>query len=419
MFRKLLFILLILVFMLSACAPQAAPVIEPTNLPAPTEIPPTPEPTNTFTPLSTNLTAGCVEVYDPNIDYFPEKMTVEIASGMRIEYHNNYKVVSIPMPWQDANESFRYILVQCGTPAPEGYADATFVEVPIHSIVAMSTTYLAQLDSLDLLDSLVAIDTSMYTSNPKIIEAVKAGKVAEVGSGQQLNIEAVLNLDPDVVMTYGGSGPDYDSHPKLIEAGQTVVLNADFMENHPLGRAEWVKFVAAFYNQEARATQIFNGVRERYTALANLAAASNTRPRVFANTPYSGTWYMPGGASYIARLLSDAGSQYVWADDTTTGTLYLSTEVVYEKAANADYWINISYTPTLEALKSADPRFADFSAFQNSRVYANDLRSTANGGNDFFESGAANPDVILADLIKIFHPDLLIDHALIYYFQVK
>jgi len=418
-------------------AKEAAPTEEPTAVPptvAPTETPeptaeptaaPTAEPTPTTAPtaepatLSANLTDSCVTEYDETVDYFPQKAVIEYASGFTIEYFNNYKVLTIPTPWQGAEEGVQYVLVQCGTPPPEGYAEATIVEVPVQSFVSMSTTYLPYVDQYGLIDRLVGVDNAAFISNENIRAKYDAGELAEIGSGGEVNVETAVDLNPDLIMTSASGFAEYDAHPKLAEAGLTVALNADYLDTTPLGQAEWGKYLAAFFNQEGAATEQFAEVVARYEALTALTADLAERPTVFNNTPFDGTWYMPGGNSYVAQLLADAGADYLWADDESTGSLFLDFETVFDRAAGADYWINIGFFATLDDLAAADERFTEFAAYQNGNVYNNDARVNEFGGNDYYESGAANPHLVLADLIRIFHPDLLPDYELYYYRQVE
>lgn len=400
----------------TAVDPTAEPVEEPEPTAVPTEAP-------AEEPLaeapSSNLTAGCVENYDASVAYFPEKTAVTHADGFTIEYFNNYKVVTVAAPWLGAEDSATYLLVQCGTPAPEGFDEAVTVEVPINSFVSMSTTYLPYLDAFGKLDTLVGIDFGSFAYNLTVQEMLAAGELVELGSGSTVNVEAALELEPDVIMTSASGSADFDTHPKLEEVGLTVVLNADYLDVTPLGRAEWGKFIAVFYNEEAQAEALFNDVVAEYEALTELTADLTERPTVFANTPFEGTWYMPGGQSYTAQLFDTAGADYLWNDDASTSTLFLDFESVFDRAAEADYWLNLGFVFSLADLEASDERFADFAAFQNGSVYNYDLRSNEFGGNDFFESAAANPQLVLSDLIKIFHPDLLPDHELVYYRLVE
>lgn len=364
-----------------------------------------------------NLTGSCVETYDPAVDYFPEKITVENAAGFTVDYFNNYKVVTVPQPWVGAEQAFQYVLLQCGTPAPEdpALADLPVIEVPITSIATLSTTYLPFLDLLGLVDTIVAHDEFDFVYNEHVRARIDAGDIAEIGSGPTVNIEVLLDLQPDVIMAFGIGSADYDTYPVLLDAGLPVVLNADFMENLPLGRAEWLKFLALFYNREADATALYDTLAGEYQDLAELAATAETRPTVFTDSAYEGTWYMAGGDSYTAHLLADAGADYIYKDDTSTASLYLSFETVLNDAADADFWVNANgfwFSP--EDALAADERYAEFAPYQNQQVYLNNLRMNDFGGIDYYETGVAEPQVILSDMIAIFHPELLPDHEFTY-----
>jgi iron complex transport system substrate-binding protein len=196
-----------------------------------------------------------------------------------------------------------------------------------------------------------------------------------------------------------------------------VVLNADFVENEPLGHAEWVKFIAAFFNREAIATAIHTDVTAQYTALTERVRNTSERPTVLTNVPWQGTWYVPGGNGYTAQMLADAGATYLWSEDESTVTQQLSFETVYDQARDADFWINVPWNNVAEGL-AADERFADFAALQQGQVYANNARVNEHGGNDYWENGVTHPHLLLADLIAIFHPDVLPEHDLIFYRQL-
>jgi len=193
------------------------------------------------------------------------------------------------------------------------------------------------------------------------------------------------------------------------------VINSDYLEQDPLGRAEWGKFIAAFFEKEAEADRLFDEMVARYQQAKALTSNLPTRVTVFTNTAYEGTWYMPGGESYIAILLADAGADYLFKDIEGSGAQPLDFEVVLERAKDADYWINVGALSELSALAAMDARYADFRAFQEGKVYTYSKRMNASGAVDYFESGAAAPDVILMDLIKAFYPDLLPEHEFFYY----
>lgn len=364
-----------------------------------------------------NLIDGCATAYDPDVDYFPDKVEVDYAQGFAVEYFNNYKLVTILTPWQGADETFQYVLVQCGTPAPEGFFASQVFEVPVNSFIAMSTSFLPHLDSQGVVDRLVGLDSFLYTSTPSVLERIEAGDIVEVGSFEP-NVEILLDLEPDLIMAQQFSaGPG--AYTVLGEVGLPVVLNADFVDTSPLGQAEWGKYIALFFNTEAAANAVFNGVAQRYESLAQQANDADARPTVFAASPYDGIWYMPGGQSYVARLLADAGADYLWAAYEGMGSLFLDFEVVLDIATDADFWVNLNqFWTTLDEALAADPRYGEFAAVRNGAVYNNNARMNPNFGNDYFESGVANPDLLLADLVAIFHPELLPDHEFVYYLRL-
>lgn len=416
-------LIFVCLFLLAACNGSQAATPEPENGATQSEVPtevatavPTAEPTAEVVALTENITEGCLEAAAEGVDYFPQKTEVVYSEGFSIEYFDTYKVVTVNSPYPGAAEVATYLLVQCGTAVPEGFAEtAVVIETPIESFVAMSTTYLPHLPTLNAVDKLVGLDSLAFASTAEVRARIDADEIVEVGFGGDVNIEQVLDLDPDLVMTYSSGSADFDAQPKLEEAGITVVVNSDYLDSSPLGQAEWVKFLAAFFNQEAAANNWFEEVSTEYNNLAELAASAETQPSVFLNTPYEGTWYMAGGQSYVGQLLADANASYVWAEDESDTTLFLDFETVYDQAQAAEYWINLGFVFSLADLAAADERFTDFAAYQTGNLYNNDAQTNEFGGNDYYEGGAANPQLVLADLIKIFHPELLPDHELVYY----
>jgi len=339
-------------------------------------------------------------------DLFADKAVIEYAQGFTVEYFSNYKLVTITKPWDMSEETFQYVLVQRGTEAPTEYGEAPIIQIPVEKMVSLSTTYLPFLDVYGKLDTLVAIDDTTYVYNPTVLEMAKEASLVAVGYGPAIDIETLLSLEPDVIMTSGYGNPEYDTHPVLQKAGLPVVINGDYMETTPLARAEWGKFIALFYNEEKAATEFFNQTVEKYNEIKSLAADIETKPTVFLNTAFEGTWYMPGGQSYMATFIADAGGDYLWKDDPSTSTLYLTFEEVYDVAGETgEIWINPGgYTFTTADILMGDERHGEFAAFKSGQLYNNVKVISEGGGIDFYESGIAYPDVILADLFSIFHP---------------
>ncbi len=370
--------------------------------------------TPNYQKISSKPNRICVENYNPNTDYFPDKVSINHATGFSVEYHNNYKVVTVKNPWREAKTGFKYVLVQCGTPAPEGFKQDQVITVPVNTVASLSTTHLPHLAKLELVDKLIGVSNIKIVNTPEVVEQIKAGKIAELGNNN-VNVEQLLELAPDLVTTYGTGNPQTDSYPKLLEAGLKVAINAEYMENSPLGRSEWLKFTALFFNQEEKSERVFSKINKNYQEIAAKTKAIKKRPKVFTGFNFKGTWYVPGCKSYPAQYLADAGAELLCIGNSS-GSIPSSFENIFERAATADYWLNVSQS--WQNLKDAireDSRYGDFQAVQKGNVYNNNARLNKNGGNDYWEGGISNPDLILADLIKIFHPELLPSHQLFFY----
>lgn len=338
------------------------------------------------------------------------------AKAFTVEYHDTYKVVTVLQPWRDAGTTFTYILVQRGIPPPVYPGEAKVIEIPVESIASLSTTHLPYWDELNRLDSLTAIGNAIYVNTPGVSERLQAGKIQAVGNGPDVNLELLLSLQPDIVTTTALGNTKKDDYLLLQDKGFKIVIVSDFMEETPLGRAEWVKFMALFTNQEAQAEEVFTGIEKRYQEFQTLTQNASDCPTVVQGYEINGTWHMPGGKSYQAAYIHDARGCYLWAEDDSTGRIPLSFEAVYEKAVDAEFWFNQSASwQTAADVLAADARYDKFTAFTKGHSYNNNARLNATGGNDYNESGHANPDLVLADLISILHPELLPDHKLIYY----
>lgn len=355
----------------------------------------------------------CVTEYDEAVDYFPEKVEVTYATGFTVEYFNHYKLVTVS-PYVGAEEAVSYLLVQCGTPAPEGIEADAVIEVPVANIVTMSTSILPHLEAQGLLEALVGVDTLLYTNNEAVLGMEDLVEIGGGGSGTEINVEILLELAPDLIMGQQFFAGDETFGP-LREAGLNVVLNSDFADTTPLAAAEWGKYLALYFNTEAAANEIFATVESEYQALVDLAATVENRPTVLASSPYGDTWYVPAGDSSIAQLIADAGGDYIFADLEGT-SVPLSLEEAFAVGVDAEYWVNVNqfWAGTADML-AADSRYGEFAAFVNGNLWNNNLRQNANGGSDYFESGFANPQLILADLIAILHPELLPEHEFVFY----
>lgn len=292
--------------------------------------------------------------------------------------------------------------------------------VPLNAkrIAVLSTTYMPYLQALGLLDRVVAVDQAKRINNAYILQGVQEGRIMEVGEGQGLNYERLIAAKPDLVIRSGSGNAAQDANPKLDEMGIRHLVNIEWRETTPLGRAEWIKFFGALFGKQQQADSIFQIIDKRYQAVKAIANGAAAKPVVFTGRSWGGTWYVPGGQSFAAHFIADAGGQYAWTAQTGAGSTPLKLEAVFAHAANADVWLNMDEFTTEQAMLQEDPRYAKFKAFKNHQLFNHNKRLNANGGDDYWEAGMLEPDVILADLIKILHPNLLPKHELKYYRQL-
>lgn len=365
--------------------------------------------------FATFLLLSCIHTLAAHADV-PLARELDYAKNFTIEEYANYKLLTVSNAYRNARSEYRYALVESGATLPDDLPrDAVVIRTPVQRVVIMETVYIGYLDALGQLDQICGAASASYINNPKVIQGVESGDIQHIQSGQKLNIERLLLLQPDLILTTNIGEGQMDVSAQLQRAGLPVVLTADYMEHHPLARTEWLKFLAAFFETEDRSNEIFNSIKAQYTSLLEKTKGIDERPSVFCGAPYSGSWHVPGGDSFIARAIQDAGAHYLWVNDPSRGSLPLDTERVFLRASEADYWIHPSHYRSLSELFNADPRFAKFGAAQISQVFNNTRQVSKNGGNNIWERGIVHPEEVLADLIKIFHPDLLPEHELIYY----
>ncbi|MCF2520604.1 ABC transporter substrate-binding protein [Dyadobacter sp. CY351] len=343
------------------------------------------------------------------------------AQGFTITYHNNYKIVSILSPFETATDTSKYILLEKGAPRPKGFENAQVINIPVTSIVATSSMHAALLEFLDSENIITGLSNPQYIYSPKIQSRIEAGKVANIGRDQGLNNEKLVEMHPDVLMAMGGPGAKVDQYSILTQAGIPILINSEWIEKTPLARAEWVKLIAALLNKEELVNEKFGKIENEYLRLAQLAKEVKIKPSVISGLNTKDAWFLPNGDSYMSQFFRDAGGDYHWSNMKATGSLPLNFESVYPIALQADAWLNVGFdkSDTKANILAQDSRYSDFKAYKSGQMFSYNGRVNEQGANDFFESGTVNPHIVLSDLIKILHPELLPNHNLVYYKQLK
>ena len=359
-----------------------------------------------------NVRDGAIGEFGEGVDYFPEKATVLDAENFTVSYHGYYKRVRV-LETSPGGGPAEYLLVQRGAPDPPDIGDATVVRVPIESIFTSSTTHLPALSVAGALDRLAGVAQGDFISDAEAYARVQSGDAVVFAPAYSVDAEIVVASAPDVLMT---SGFEDDAYELISASGTAIVHNGDWIDSTALGRAEWVKFTALFFNAEAESEAWYGDLRARYLDAKALADGAAERPTVHTGIVYGGIWYASGGRSYVARLLADAGADYVWKDDETTGSIPTDLEVQLAVAGDADYWLHAgSAWADTDAAFAEDARYGEFRSARLGNVWNNTLATNERGANDYFETGAVRPDLVLQDLIAIFHPELMPGHEFRYY----
>lgn len=344
---------------------------------------------------------------------FIQNNQINYASGFALETSENITKVEVYNPWANNAVLSRYVFTKDKTYSP--VVGEVVVHVPIKSGVFLSSTYLGMLAMLDAREVVAGCTNPNWIYDSLLYKRFLDGKIKHLGSDIQVTAEKVIGAKPEIVMKYIFQGAD-PADKMINEVGIPIVYNIEFMENSPLGRAEWIKLVGAMLDKTALSDSLFEEIEMKYLALKNLAKKSESIPSVIDGSSFKGTWYAAGGRSFVAQLINDANASYYWSTDTTIGSLPLSFEVVLQKQGEADYWINCNAAAFTEIL-AVEPRCELLSSYRNSNVYHFNKRVNPEGGFDYYETGVIRPDLVLHDLLVILHPELLSETEETYFYK--
>jgi iron complex transport system substrate-binding protein len=373
--------------------------------------------------LTVSLSLACTSTRKPEkpVNSGTGRNIVEYADHFSLVKENDYTILTIRDPWQGAkNIDQIFYLVRNGSKPPDGADPAKVIFVPIRKIICMSTTHCAMISALDERNSVVAVSGADYFYEDHYLEKIKSGEIKEIGYDENINKELVIKLDPDIIMIYGVGSEATGYHGKIRELGYRVMFNADYLEVNPLGKAEWIKLFGALYCIENRAAEIFVKLRNEYDSIRTyIDNNSAVRPSVLLGLPWKDIWYTSPGNSYISMIIRDAGGSYLWEDTSSDISLPYGLENVFVRAVKADYWLNTGTAKSMDDIRAADGRFAELPCFRNGRLFNNNNRINAAGGNDYWESGCLNPHVILKDIGAILHPGLFPGYEPFYYKKLE
>jgi len=335
------------------------------------------------------------------------------ARGFWIESYEGYRLLHIKDPQSPASEEYVFALRPRGT-RPQLPQHLPVIDLPVRKLICMTTLQLSNFIRLDETEKVVGISSTRFLNNPLIRQQLKEGKTQKIGIEGNFDNEIILSLAPDLILISPFKQGGYDA---MKETEIPLIPHLGYKETTPLGQAEWIKFAGLLTGQEKKAEEIFNGIEQRYQALKKLTAEVTHRPVVLSGEIHGGTWYAVGGDSFLARIFKDAGANYFLKDDPRSGGVYLDFETVYSQADSADYWRIMNSYPGLysyDVLKAQDERYADFKAFRQKGVIYCNMRE-----KPYYENMPMEPDLLLSDFIKAFHPELLPDYTPVYYNLLK
>ncbi|MBT3786160.1 hypothetical protein HOF92_14395 [bacterium] len=346
------------------------------------------------------------------------RIDLRYAKGFQVSYSGDIKIVTVGNLRDPSEKPHSYILVPKDSgplpPLPSGQV----VRTPIRRAGSLSTTHLSHFVDLGLRRRLKAFSKLEYIQSPQLREMVEMGNIVATGFGMDEIREVGMKNELELILGFGPGEPE-TRFRSLVLSGIPVALNREYMDPHPLGYAEWIKFTALFFHQEALAERVFSTMEKKYLGWVKEAKNCTLHPKVLLNALHSGTWYLPGGNTYWPNLIKDAGGTYVLQkNNSTQGSLPYTFDEVYALGSDARFWLN-SEGFSCSELAQKDKRYARFNSFKNKNVFNRNKKQSQGLPDDYYENGLSHPDVLLKDLVAIFHPEIRNREKLIWYRKVE
>lgn len=327
-----------------------------------------------------------------------KEIRFDYAKLIRVWECDGFKKMEIRNPWDTTCLLQTYLLVDKTKEIPANCPDGVVVRVPLEKSAVFTTVHCSLIEELGAVNSISGICELEYITNPNIISLTQSGKIVDFGSSMSPDIEKIITVSPDAILLspFNNSG----GHGGLDKLGIPIVECADYMESDPLGRAEWIKLYGMLFGKESEADSIFSKVTETYTQIEKEARQeTGSHPSLLYGLDNGGSWFIPGGKSYMAKMFASAGANYIFGETTHSGAEPFAFETVYDKGCNADIWLILGTEVADKTYKDLQ-RFSSFKSYKEKRVYACNTTKTS-----FFDEIPFHPERLLNDLYVIFHSE--------------
>ena len=337
----------------------------------------------------------------------------QYAKGFNVKYADNITLLEINDPENKEAEQFHFALVDKSFKGeiPNGY---TRLNIPIRSAICMTSLQLSNFLKLDIPEMVVGITSTRHLHNQKMNQQLKEGKTHKIGIEGNFDNEVIIAINPDVIFISPFKRGGYDA---IRNVEIPMIPHLGYKELTPLGQAEWIKVIGLLTGNASLANSTFEAIESRYNNLKSIVDTVKRRPTVFSGEMRGGNWYAVGGRSFLAQLFRDAGGDYFLKENEESGGVTLDYETVYTNAAHADYWRIVNSFEgeySYNVLKEQDNRYTDFDAWKKHGVIYCNMKEVP-----FYERMPVEPEVVLADFIHVFHPDVLPNHKPQYYHLLK
>ena len=342
-----------------------------------------------------------------------DRVGVVEAKLLSISHDKGFTKVDIINPWDTTQLLHTYLLVPRDSEIPKNLPKGTVVRTPVQNVLVYSSVHSSVISELGSSSAVKGVCDAQYFYDSKIAEGLANGTVTDCGNSMQPTVEKVIEMNPDAILL----SPYQDATYGQIERLNIPIIEcADYMEFTPLGRAEWIKFYGELLGKRDVADSIYNAVVKNYNHVKDMVSSKNLKcPVVLTENVISGIWNVPGGQSYMAQFIKDAGGDYPWASDSNTGSLNLDFNQVLAKAQNADYWLIKS--PAIRKLSDLKASYSlndKFKAFKTGNVYVCDTNTS-----HFFDRFPFHPEVLLMEYFMIFHPEQSADYQFQFFSKIN